>query len=110
MTHEQFVMWLHGYFEISNPKTIGEKETQIIKDHLDLFFKKETPDRLKIDIVADPKMPPDEIKIVPQKHGLLCSCPICEAGRIMIRKTCSKCGMQSCMCHLYDPSKLVVTC
>lgn len=45
MDKEQFIMWLHGYFEIANPKTIGEKETQIIRDHLEIFFKKVTPNR-----------------------------------------------------------------
>lgn len=45
MDKEQFIMWLHGYFEIANPKTIGEKETQIIRDHLETFFKKVTPTR-----------------------------------------------------------------
>lgn len=43
MTPEQFVYWLQGFLETANPKEIGEKETQIIKDHLQTVFKKETP-------------------------------------------------------------------
>lgn len=45
MNYEQFAMWLHGFFEISDVKTLNEKQTQIIKDHLALLFKKVTPDR-----------------------------------------------------------------
>jgi hypothetical protein len=47
MTHEQFVVWLHGFFEISDAKELNEKQVQIIKDHLNLFFDKKTPERSK---------------------------------------------------------------
>lgn len=43
MTPEQFTYWLQGFIEINDPKTIGEKETQIIKDHLSTVFNKVTP-------------------------------------------------------------------
>ena len=43
MTPENFTYWLQGFIEISNPKVISEEQTQIIKDHLNLVFKKETP-------------------------------------------------------------------
>ena len=46
MTTEQFVYWLQGFMEINDPDRIGPKETQIIKDHLSLVFKKETPVRV----------------------------------------------------------------
>ena len=45
MTHEQFIIWLHGFFEISGAKTLTEKQVQVVKDHLNLFFDKHTPDR-----------------------------------------------------------------
>jgi hypothetical protein len=45
MTAEQFVYWLQGYFEINDPDRISPIETKIIKDHLALVFKKETPVR-----------------------------------------------------------------
>jgi hypothetical protein len=48
MTHEQFIVWLHGFFEISEAKELNEKQTQIIKDHLNLFFNKQTPNRENI--------------------------------------------------------------
>lgn len=50
MTTEQFVYWINGYFEIANPKTLGEKEIQVIKDHLALVLKKETPNRNQDDL------------------------------------------------------------
>jgi hypothetical protein len=45
MTEKDFVVWLHGYLEISGVKTLGEQELQVIKDHLNKFFIKVTPDR-----------------------------------------------------------------
>lgn len=47
MTTEQFAYWLQGYFEIENPKSLNEEQTQVIKDHLDLVFTKVTPKREK---------------------------------------------------------------
>jgi hypothetical protein len=41
MTSRDFAFWLQGYFEVSNPKEIGEKETDLIKRHLALVFKHE---------------------------------------------------------------------
>jgi len=46
MTSEQFVYWLQGHLEISNTKSINEKELIIIRDHLALVFDKKTPNRL----------------------------------------------------------------
>ena len=45
MTAEQFVYWLQGFMEINDPDRISPIETKIIKDHLALVFKKETPVR-----------------------------------------------------------------
>jgi hypothetical protein len=47
MTPENFCYWLQGIFEVGQPKTLDEFETQIIKNHLELVFKKETPSVLK---------------------------------------------------------------
>lgn len=44
MTPEQFVYWLQGLMEVGNPTSLNEIQTQQIKDHLSLVFKKETPD------------------------------------------------------------------
>lgn len=44
MTPEQFCYWLQGHLEMSGVTTLGEKEVQILKDHLDLVFQKKTPE------------------------------------------------------------------
>ncbi len=49
MTPERFTDWLQGFMEIGDPKTLDERQTQIIKDHLALVFDKVTPNRLGID-------------------------------------------------------------
>lgn len=41
MTSQNFAYWLMGFFEVAEPKTIGEKETDMIKKHLNLVFKHE---------------------------------------------------------------------
>lgn len=38
MRSRDFVFWLQGYFELNGPKTIDEKETELIKRHLNLVF------------------------------------------------------------------------
>lgn len=48
MTPEQFVYWLQGYIEISNPVAINPTEVLIIKEHLQLVFDKKTTDREKL--------------------------------------------------------------
>ena len=48
MTAEQFTYWLQGFMEISDPIKLGEKETQMIKYHLNLVFDKQTPNRTDI--------------------------------------------------------------
>jgi hypothetical protein len=73
MTEKDFVVWLHGYLEISGAKTLGEQELQVIKDHLNKFFIKVTPDRQSQKNVLDkdrnnyPSWPdfPDKAKWVP---------------------------------------------
>jgi len=45
MTAERFTYWLKGFFELSDAKTLDEKQVKIVKDHLDLVYNKVTPDR-----------------------------------------------------------------
>lgn len=49
MNSESFCYWLQGCFEIHDLKTLDEKQTQIIKDHLNLVFNKVTPERKGVD-------------------------------------------------------------
>lgn len=50
MTPEQFTYWLQGFMETADPKSIDEKQTQIIKDHLALVFNKVTPNYTQVDL------------------------------------------------------------
>lgn len=43
MTPDKFTYWLQGFFELSGSRSLDEQQVQIIKDHLALCFKKETP-------------------------------------------------------------------
>lgn len=43
MTPENFIYWLQGKLEIGDTKTLNEEEVQVIKDHIALVLKKETP-------------------------------------------------------------------
>ena len=43
MSPDSFCYWLNGFFEISGQKKLTQQQVQIIKDHLDLVFKKVTP-------------------------------------------------------------------
>lgn len=45
MTPEQFCYWLQGHFELAEGTTLSETQVLKIKNHLQLVFKKETPDR-----------------------------------------------------------------
>ncbi len=45
MTAEQFLYWLQGYAEIAGEAPSAEQWT-VIKDHLQLAFVKQTPERL----------------------------------------------------------------
>jgi hypothetical protein len=50
-----FVFWLKGFFEMTNPKTISEQQTTMIRDHLALVFDKVTPYRGAEVEIAQPK-------------------------------------------------------
>ena len=45
MSPENFVYWLQGYLELSDSKDLDGNQVDIIKDHLKLVLKKETPNR-----------------------------------------------------------------
>lgn len=38
MTSEQFCFWLQGMFEVTEPKTLNEHQTELVKKHLELVF------------------------------------------------------------------------
>jgi hypothetical protein len=45
MTDQQFVYWLQGFVELQETDRPSEQQWTIIKDHLQLVFSKETPNR-----------------------------------------------------------------
>lgn len=45
MTPQDFCYWLKGYVELSETTSLTDNQVLVIKDHLDLVFKKVTPDR-----------------------------------------------------------------
>ena len=84
MTAEQFTYWLQGFMEIANPVKLGEKETQMIKDHLKLVFDKQTPDRS-----LPPIQPGEGFRITPYQITCdnnnfpdLMTTPVCSATTI----------------------------
>lgn len=87
MTEKDFVMWLHGYLEIENPETIDKRQLQIIKDHLNTFFKKVTPDREK-----------ELEKLSPLVEGFLKQKPIrtkcTQLSRDCLSPFCSVCSLK----------------
>jgi hypothetical protein len=46
MTAEQFTYWLQGFMELTTMNHLSTTQFQIVKDHLDLVFEKQTPNRL----------------------------------------------------------------
>jgi hypothetical protein len=41
MTSRDFCFWLQGFFELMDPKSMDEKQTDLVKRHLALVFKHE---------------------------------------------------------------------
>lgn len=47
MSPENFIYWLQGFFELTYSKSLDAIQTQVVKDHLKLVLKKETPERVE---------------------------------------------------------------
>ena len=72
-----FAYWLQGFFEISDAKELNEKQVAVIKEHLELIFRKVTPSHsITITESTDPFKDIVKVPYVHQ-HGLLCSCDKC---------------------------------
>lgn len=61
MSPENFCYWLQGWFELSNANDITIRQTEIIKDHLNLVFGKKTPIRKEPTYCSLNKLPNEEI-------------------------------------------------
>lgn len=89
MTPEQFAYWLQGFFEMSETKKLNPKQVQMIKDHLQQVFTKQTPDYTQSDcIIATSDVCID---------GNLHNYPSAWFGTVP--PNCQKCGKQA---ELYD--------
>lgn len=55
MTTEQFTYWLQGFLELSENKTMNERQLKIVKDHIALVLKKETPTEPEAAPASDPR-------------------------------------------------------
>jgi len=42
MTPQEFCYWLQGYFEVSGNETLTPEQVKMVKEHLQLVFRKET--------------------------------------------------------------------
>ena len=76
MTPEQFIYWLQGHVELlENDKPPSKKQWQIIRDHLNLVFFKQTPDRSDFpefdpfDITRRPNNPLTTPNTIPMTPG-----------------------------------------
>jgi hypothetical protein len=85
MTSRDFAFWLQGYFEISQPQTINEREVELIKKHLNLVFKHEIDPSMgdqnhqdelnKIHFDGEYNVPPAETPhIRPTEHNVVLRC------------------------------------
>ena len=86
MNERDFIYWLQCKLEIGDTKTLNEIEVQVIKDHINLVLKKETPVRLPL-IISDPSMKPGEIKYVPSTTIPAYCRPNCSCLNCSIKKS-----------------------
>lgn len=87
MDPKEFAYWLQGYFEIEDPKTLDKKQVQIIKDHLDLVFKKVTPSR-RVKIKSDFTKKVDKEKLMEDVQNLFTPRPPSTLYCISNKKIC----------------------
>ena len=79
MTAEQFTYWLQGFFELSGATTLNEEQVKIVKDHIALVMKKETPVSNTITYIPNIKLYPtnqpiDNIKPFSPVEELVITC------------------------------------
>lgn len=67
MNSTEFTYWLQGFFELTDAKSLDEKQVAIIKEHLQLCFKKVTND------FYENGMPYDQKDVYPFNTNPVCS-------------------------------------
>jgi hypothetical protein len=58
MKSVEFCYWMQGMFELTDPKTLNEKQVELIKAHLNMVFLHE----------IDPSYPPEQQKPLQDLH------------------------------------------
>jgi len=71
MTAEQFTYWLQGFFELSGATTLNEQQVKIVKDHIALVLKKETPVSNTVTYIPNIKLYPTNQPI--DKYEITCA-------------------------------------
>jgi len=56
MTSDNFIFWLHGFFEIGKPEKLSAVHVQEIKNHIDLVLKRQTPPTMSAPFFYNPAM------------------------------------------------------
>ena len=112
MTPENFCYWLQGLLEIGDPSELNMTQVEIIKEHLNLVFKKETktPAKIKLsDYLLSPNEFDEKFKVKPTHNPLgdfACATPA--QIREQFSNTCSSLKPQ----NVIVPSDMgnVITC
>lgn len=74
MTAEQFTYWLNGFFELSGATTLNEQQVKIVRDHIALVMKKETPQYTGITIAPNnPNLKWYPATATPEKIEVTCN-------------------------------------
>lgn len=75
MESTNFCYWLQGFFELSDVRTLTEKQVQTIKNHLNLVFIHEIDPKMDEKMGTDPQFSQavhDGIKPSPWPEGAKC--------------------------------------
>ena len=59
MSSRDFVMWLNGFFELTNAEELTKEQVAMIKEHLSLCFNKITPELRQEDKMLTPYIIPN---------------------------------------------------
>lgn len=95
MTPENFIYWLQGYIEIGDPKQMSSEQIEIIKDHIALVLKKETPKRAEAPTISiAPVQPGILTQPLGPYQGGAAHIPYCTKGPLGTR--CNQLSCKTC--------------
>lgn len=88
MTPEQFVQWLQGFMEISKPESLTKKQTQVIKEKLNLVLTNKAPDYTITTTPSDGATITIPSLVFPDSHPHGCLCIECTLKKGPMPITC----------------------